>query len=282
MKWFQRFMSKMTELARPKLARPMDPNNMGNDVATLRQLAAELNNPAVTGAKLPEDEPVAVVKKPDPPQVPTPEFRLESRRIMLTGLPASGKSWLAARVGALVFELADPIRAIVKSVFGPVTDEQAGDLYRQLWAWGEGIIGKSVPLTAERMSFVMQFRLRAGNDQFGTPTFWLQSLLARINEQCAATDLVVITDVATSDQYNYLRKAGFTPVHVMCHNLTRNGRGGKPDQNKLVAAIEREITTQISNQPRGAKLWAVWCDDKYGSPSRRFLTIDEFTKGVTK
>lgn len=40
----------------PSLKRPMDPAAMSTDSATLRALVGQLNNPAITGAEVPEDE----------------------------------------------------------------------------------------------------------------------------------------------------------------------------------------------------------------------------------
>jgi hypothetical protein len=79
----------MNELAQPKLKRKMDPAAMGNDVAMLRQLTAQLNDPRLTGAAVPPDEqPASVVPAPIPSEQPppgmTPEaaMRLKQQMIM--------------------------------------------------------------------------------------------------------------------------------------------------------------------------------------------------------
>ena len=92
--------------------------------------------------------------------------------------------------------------------------------------------------------------------------------------------MAVVTSVWTAEQYKFLRAAGYTPIHVMCNNITRTGRGGSQVVDSLTTTIERDITNKISSEPRGKKLWAVWCDEKYPPTSARLMTVEEFLKAL--
>jgi hypothetical protein len=56
-------MSKNIDLT-PELKKPMDRNLMNNDVAVLRSLVADMNNPALTGAVVPKEEKAATLAAP--------------------------------------------------------------------------------------------------------------------------------------------------------------------------------------------------------------------------
>lgn len=276
----------MNELTPGKLARPMDRAAMNNDLAVLNQLLGVLNNPLITGAEPPKNAP-----KPTPaaPTIQMSAFKLSSNKIFFTGAAKAGKSWLSAKIAAVPFELDDPIRAMARDVFG--SDAREGDLAEfthEVFAWGEGQVSKKFPLTASRALFIGNAResqakvFGISTSTFGTSAFWLNSLAARVNAFAKANpkEIVAVTDVGTAEQYKFLRAAGFMPIHVMCHNLTRNGRGGTNVIDPLVSSIERDITNKISQSPGGQKLWVVWSDTSYPPPSKRFLTVDEFTGGA--
>ncbi len=323
----------MDDLKTTTLARPLDRNAMSNDVATLRQLAAELNNPHLTGAVVPEEEkpalaaftttttaptpsevpvqrsepaPTLVIPKlpgerrafaPPPPvpkpavQVPTFSFPKGTNRVFFTGHSKAGKSWLAAQAGARVMELEDPLRAMATSSFG--TCAQQADLtpfFNEVFAWGEGLVNKSYPLTGARAMFIESIRSIKDSslfgvpfEEFGTAGFWSRSLIARVTKFLAEfpKEKVIVTDVFDSDQYVLLREHGFLPFHVLCNNITRTARGGTATVNQLSETIERDLIKQVSAQPNGARLWAVWCDENYAPPSGRLLTANDFIAGFS-
>jgi hypothetical protein len=208
------------------------------------------------------------------------------KRIFFTGAPKAGKSWLAAQMGARAFELDDPIRAMARDSFGDVREEDYVEFANEVFAWGEGIVNSKRPLTAARAAFVSSFRQTGDSSipfqEFGLAGFWAKALLARVArfQEEFPNELVVVTDIGTVDQYKALREQGFIAIHVTCNNITRSGRGGTGFMPSLVTSIERDITQKISQQPRGAKLWCVWCDDKYPLPSGRMLTTAEFLGGA--
>lgn len=230
-----------------------------------------------------------------PPTVPlepaTNTFSLPpgTKRIFFTGAAKAGKSWLAAQLGARAFELDDPIRAMAREAFGDCREEDYVDFANEVFAWGEGIVNKRYPLTASRAAFVDSFRQSANVDpsqiplrEFGLAGFWTNALRMRVDrfQESYPDELIVVTDIGTVDQYKALRQNGFAAIHVTCNNITRSGRGGSSVIPSLVNSIERDITQKISQQPRGHKLWCVWCDEKYPPPSNRMLTTAEFLGGV--
>jgi hypothetical protein len=309
---------------RPDLKRNMDPSAMGNDLAALRQICGMLNDPNLTGASVPEEEKeanqklfagvaAAVPAAPPPPLPPTATAKpkakalpksgpvkgtipakLVSGSVFFTGHPKVGKSHLAALMGARPIEFDDPIYAMAATAFGKV-DEIATlrHFIQEVRAWGDGEVSPAFALNSARALFTLHVR-NSGNDgrilfgidprEFGSPGFWVRSLLARTQRIAASVTPgpVAVTDVSTVDQYQALRQAGFSPYHVMAHNVTRSARGGSVSTNGLADSIERDITQQISKAAGGAKFWAVWSDEKYPPPTSRLLTVAEFLDRVTK
>jgi hypothetical protein len=225
-----------------------------------------------------------------------------SKRILFTGHPLVGKSWLAAQIKARVFEFSDPIYALAGVAFGEVKEVKLLDGFvQEITAWGEGIITPDYPLTAMRAMFLDNIR-EAGADgeelmgmplsTFGTPGFWAKSLLARVAryedasravwEKAAsgkeyAPTVVAVTSIQSPEQFKLLQSQGFRPYHVSCQNTTRAKRGATPnDFNRVAAMIEQDITTKLSKQPSGGKLWCVWNDQENNSPSNRLLSLQEF------
>lgn len=211
-----------------------------------------------------------------------------AKRILFTGHPLTGKSWLAAQIKARVFEFSDPIYALAAAAFGKIEDMKllAGFL-QEITAWGEGIITPAYPLTAARAMFCDSIH-EAGEDgdnlmgvpvsTFGTPGFWAASLLARVAHfQESDSTTVAVTDIQTPEQYKALRDAGFRPYHVACHNNTRAKRGAAVnDFSRVAAMIEQDITRKLSKEPSGTKLWCVWNDTENAAPSNRLLSLQEF------
>lgn len=277
----------------------------------LRGLVSLLNNPEITGAvkEATDAEPVIVAspvtpssKPVDLPVVAAPSpnsVRLAKTvgpvRLMLTGHSGSGKSWLAAAISGAVLEFSDPIVRMARIAFGtgdgsfdtPEKLRRLRAVVREVLGWGDGVINDDYGLTAVRMLFIDNIRSTGESGglffgispkEFGTPGFWIRSLLARVaqHEKNNPARPAVVTDVTTEEQYLSLRKAGFLPYHVMCNNVTRSARGGAASVLPLNANIERDLLKKISSSPKGNKLWCVWCDDKYPPTSSRLLTTDEF------
>ena len=298
------------------LQRPLDRANMSNDTASLRALVGLLNNHEVTGAVVPAEEKNAVSNPPlNPPAaapipltppasligtpvkaktLPNSGFvpgigpgvaaSLIPNRIFFTGNSKVGKSWLAAQMGARVFEFDDPIDSMAASAFGDVQEPALLNQFRaEIRAWGDGIVTNNHPLTAARAFFIEWIRgcnakfFGCSLQEFGTPGFWAKSLIARVTafQTEFPKERVVVTDVLLPDQYHALLPT-FRAYHVTCNPLTRSSRGGGALTNPVADAVGRDLTQKISQSPTGSKLWCVWCDEKYPSPSARVLTVPEF------
>lgn len=287
----------------------------------MRGLCGLLNDPALTGAEVPQEvkEPIAVPPAAPPlalPKLPhdvvvvddvpktapagiakiaepvTPAVATDVLALFFTGGGKAGKSYLASQLGAVVVEFIDPVIGMAKRMFGP--DVEIGELrgfLRTMTCWGEGVLTPEVPLTAERGCLVELIRTNAArwddlfgvtSKLFGTPDFWTRCLLARVSKlrRSHPKSLVAVTSVPTEGRYIALKKAGFRPYHVLCNNLTRSSRGGNSTVSPLVNSIDRDITKNLSTSPQGPKLWAVWCDEKYPSPSKRLLSVGEFLTSI--
>ena len=318
----------MDDLKNPTLKRPMDREAMSNDALSLRALVGFLNNPLVTGAVAPPPEeesprpPAAVEKakadsmieklKRDNARAAADEKRLAKspppplpksgpvastitpiqRRLLFTGLPRTGKSWLATHLGARVFEFDDPIFSLAASAFGEVPAADLGRFVPEVRAWGEGAVNDKYPLTATRALFIEYMR-SAGKQgdllfgvpvsEFGTAGFWTNCLLARATRftEEFPKELLVVTDVTEAGQYTALKEGGFLPFHITSHPMTRSARGGSNVADKLAGIIERDITQKVSQSPAGKRLWCVWCDEKYPTPSARFYSVADFLQAFT-
>lgn len=281
---------------------------MANDAAVLRHLAAELNNPLITGAQVPQEEAEAMQKvlappvpvKPVPPkpagparfvtmaEVPQPA----QRKFLFTGLPKSGKSHLAQLMGAITVELDDPIIRLGRAAFGEAFsgDEHTAQFVAIIRAWGDGVVSDQVPLTPERAMFLDNIRTTGADGKklfqedpagFGSPGFWAASLIARAERILEKNPgkQVVTTAIYSSEQYSALRANGFRPYHVMCSTATLTARGaGNLTVNNISSRIEQDVIKKISEQPSGSGLWCVWTDQETPRPSPRILNIDDFLR----
>lgn len=241
-------------------------------------------------------DPTRVLPVPSPIHTPMTAGQAwtapRTRTLFFTGAPRAGKSWLAAQLGARVFEFSDPIAAMAADVFGTsIPETDLVGFFNEVYAWGEGVVNQKYPLTACRAAFVGGVRdvvNRQGTfgiplAEFGTSGFWIRSLVARVAHFRTdfPTELVAVTDVGTQEQYQALREAGFSAFHVSCNNITRSGRGGNAIVNPVADSVGRSLTKEISMSPRGPKLWCVWNDPNYSAPSGRLLSVNEFLKGFS-
>lgn len=232
---------------------------------------------------------------PQPTQVQAPADTARhapAQKIFFTGHAKVGKNWLADQMHARVFEFEDPIYNFAASAFGQIKDPSLLDQFvADVVAWGEGFISANYPLTPARALFCdyMHESGPEGDEMmgipvstFGTPGFWAKSLIARVSRFLAdpkkiTVDRVVVTNVRYPSQYHTLQSAGFRAYHVMCHNNTRAARGAdNSTANAVASSVEQNVTTKVSQQRSGDKLWCIWNDDKVPMPSARLMTVQEF------
>jgi hypothetical protein len=241
----------MKELSEPKLQRPMNPENMGGDAASLNNLLAMLNDPRITGAEVPKEEIAkAKIKVPskscDLPPVtapvpaapsPSPAPTALPAKIFFTGRMCSGKDFCAEQAGAKILGLADPIYKLVEQFFGiQVTSTEnknlpgIRELLQVLGQWGRRIITVKYPLTPARAMMTAFIRNNAPHwfetncllvdwGSYGTdPDIWLKSVVNRADAFLAENPAarVAITNVRFENEFKRLTEDGWTHYHVMC------------------------------------------------------------------
>ncbi len=261
------------------------------EAAVAAKAALQQPHPATLPAPLPAAPPSpAIIPTPAPTPSPLPVPQVTSRLLFFTGNAKVGKSWLAAQIGATILEFDDPILAMAINSFGTLPAERGpllNHFFTEVRTWGEGTISANFSLTATRAMFIQSIResgkmgdklFQVPVAQFGTPGFWLRSLIARAKQ---VEGRVIVTDVHAPEQYTGLMKAGFAVYHVTCNNLTRSSRGGSALTSAVADSIDRDVTKKISESPSGKKLRCVWNDDKYPAPSPRLMTVAEFLESIT-
>lgn len=205
--------------------------------------------------------------------------RNPSRLILFTGRPKSGKTFLAAQLGAISIDLREAVRDLARGMFfpGDLADkhpEAFESFCRRFRAWGAGIVSESVPMDTTRLLVMRSVSV----PKFGTPTFWASIALGIVKE-----DPVIrycIEGVETAAEHKMLTEAGFRPYHVMAGQLTISSRGGMPLPSDLTTGLDNDVLRKIASQPHGKKLWCVWNDPSYPSPSPRLLSMNEFLESV--
>lgn len=309
------FLIYMNELANEQ-KRPLDRSNMGNDVAALNNLVGFLNNPNVTGARVPVNEPAPIpvpVSEPQPEAIPTKEVPTVGKRVFLTGRLAIGKDYVAEQIGAPVFGFADPIYSIAQYGFGvEVTSSKNKDLpgmrqfLQQAGQWGRADVDEAYPYTPARMAFCIMIRALGAQGaidpdgklcvdwkNFGLdPLIWSNALVNRVNVFLNATpgSRVTNTNVRFKHEYGALKDAGWEHYHVMASPATWAGRLKtkgltsessqlKDKSEHLATFLDQEVTKTISREPRGKMLRVVW-NDATPPPSPRIMTLSQFCERI--
>jgi hypothetical protein len=304
----------MNDLLKSELKRPMDPSVRGNDVAALRNLVGFMNDPAISGAKLPPPEeqeqaaPAAVVAMPTPPPFTAPVNPV-SRRVFFTGRLGVGKDYVAEQIGAPTFGFADPLYYLATYFFGvEVTSTKNKDLpgmrafLQQIGQWGRADVDEQYPYTPARAAFCLMVRLIHENfdkrlevdwKQFGLdPLIWVTSMLSRCNEYLAEnpTSRVATTNVRFSHEYKALSET-WEGWHVMCSPETWAKRLASKkiqpnapvlsDKSEHMAIhLDEQVRKQISMDRTGRTLRVIWNDPDVAPPSPRLLTLSQFCERV--
>jgi hypothetical protein len=282
----------------------------------LKDLIALLNNPAITGAQIPDKDPEPSEMKTTPtpiqdatPVVPAPKENLQ--RIFFTGRFKSGKDFLAAQAGYTTFGFAEPLYRLASYFFGvPVGANVGKDLpgcrefLQTIGQWGRGLIDDKHPLTAERAAITHAIRSFPEDlwpemcvqwDEFGRNTnIWVDSLVGRVNAvlERDPTAKVAVTGVRFKNEYDRLTELGWVHFHVMVSPATWTARLAdskltpqSPEANnvseKMAAGLDANVIKQISAQRQGHTLHAVWSDERQPSPSVRLHSVKSFLDYVS-
>jgi len=293
----------MNELNDTKLSRPLDKSNLSNDNATLRNLLGVLNNPAITGAEIPEDLKESVKSfpsaqtptKPEPPPPATPAVAVSpaatpvpptvapSQRLLLTG---RGLSEVAKAIGAQEFAISAPIIALARHFFPNLDGKTAGaeNFLSTIKAFGSAEFSANYPASPARATFVVMVRTLGRQkllpmsdvinwDRFGFDEgFWIDSALAQAVANGSARS--VITGIASEYEYKFFVANGFQHWHVTARTGIKSGSGG-PAADKLNTTLDNDVTKKISQQREGKKLRVIW-NDTTNPISNRLWLLSEF------
>lgn len=306
----------MNELQDNTLKRPMDKSNIGADVGALNNLLGMLNNPAITGAVLPDgtaaaDPAIPQQAKVTPPVAAKPATPrvISGTKFAFTGKLKSGKDYVAAALGAKIFGFAEPLYALQDHFFGTNASTNAAHkdipgaraFLQTVGQWGWGAIDEKYPLTPARACFTTMIRslgaagvfpahLAVDWDTFGrSKRVWVDAAFRRIEaylEQHPGSK-VAIVNARFEHEFLPLREAGFEHYHVMCSQKTWAARLAQSGLNeaspnvkdlseRLAHGLDADVIKKISAQKSGPMLKAIWNDDKAPSPSPRLYSLPQF------
>lgn len=287
----------MNELTETKLSRPLDRANLSNDNATLRNLLGVLNNPAITGAIVPDEEkanmksfpsaqtatlpepapaaPAATTTAPVAP--PTPP----GARLFFTG---RGVGEVVKAIGATEVAVNAPIIALARYFFPGLDGKTPGAeaLLSTLKAYGNGEFSSAYPVSPARATFIIMVRTlgkqgllpEIASDhwaKFGAEEgFWISAATLKADQ---IEGRVVITGISSEMEYLYLTHNNYQHWHV----TARPGHkvGTNPGSEKLNTSMDNDVTKKVSAQREGKKLRVIW-NDTANSISNRLWSVADF------
>jgi len=272
----------MNELKNPILARPMDPNMLGGEIAALKSILELTANPdlellpgqkARTSADQPIEHYTGPIAEPIPHQsapAPSPSFpalkKPIGRCLLLSGSLGVGKDFVAEKIGAKVFGFADPMYKVASYLTGvEVTSTEnkdlpgMRDLLQKIGQWGKNDVNEKYPYTPARAIFCYVVRtlgIRGVFDpevewaNFGTdPDIWLKACEKRINafiESQENTGRIAITNARFKNELEHFRALPeWDHWHVMCSKETHAERLAK---KKLTLASKelQDVSEQLA------------------------------------
>lgn len=328
----------MDELTDTNLKKPLDKSNMGTDALALRELVGFLNNPNVTGASVPPEakrqieaafnsqavkpfvnndlitpstapSPTTEQQLPQPSNAVVPPRVIDiqqvplGRKLFFTGRLCAGKDFVANKIGASIYGLADPIYSLAEYLFEIKVNANEGKdkpgiraFMQAVGQFGRNEVNAQYPYTIERSMFNLMIRSLANQNclssgvewgMFGlTPDLWIDGLLSRAAKDTNSKHIVV-TNARFENEYKRLSQDGFQAWHVVCspqtwtarlaeRGLNPNSPEVKDTSEKLASDLNADLTKKLSAQKGGNKMRVVWSDSVVSSPSSRLYTVEEF------
>lgn len=272
----------MNELKNNTLARPMDPNMMGGEVAALKSILDLTANPdlellpgqkARTSADQPIEQPV---QDPIPHQhqapAPAPEQSIPGlkrpvgRCLLFSGSLGVGKDFVAAAAGAKIFGFSDPMYQVASYLTGvEVTSTQnkdlpgMRDLLQKIGQWGKNDVNEKHPYTPARTVFcyiVRSLGLRGAFDAnvdweaFGLdPNLWIKACEKRIAAHQEG-GRVAITNARFKNELEHFRALpDWDHWHVMCSAETWKDRLAKKKltpQSKELQDVSEQLALALN------------------------------------
>jgi len=271
----------MNELQNPTLARPMDPNMMGGEIAALKGIFDLTNNPDLEllpgqKARTSADQPsVQVGPEPMPVQAPVEQPMPGLRRpigrcLLFSGSLGVGKDYIAEKIGAKVFGFADPMYGVASYLTGvAVTSTQnkdlpgMRDLLQKIGQWGKNDVNDKYPYTPARAIFCYVVRTLGMRgafpdksvdwSQFGTdPDIWLKACDNRTVafKEVEATQRVAITNARFKNELEHFRALpDWDHWHVICSMETWTERLAKKKltpQSKELQDVSEQLALALN------------------------------------
>lgn len=229
---------------------------------------------------------------------------LNHAKIFYTGLIGAGKDFVAEATGAIIFGFAEPLYHLAEYFFGVTVNAKEGkqlpgvrQFLQVAGAWGRAEVTEQYPLTPARACFISMIRSLGEANRFDpkyevdwssygrNKDIWLNATNNRVEDFIAKNPgvRVAITNVRFQNEYKKMQELGWSHIHIMCAPETRLkrvtvGADSKDASEKLAAFLNNDVTRQISAQPNGVKLRAIW-NDSVPAPSPRLYTVPEFLAG---
>lgn len=272
----------MNELKNNTLARPMDPNMMGGEVAALKSILDLTANPdlellpgqkARTSADQPTEINEGPVQDPVPYQSPAAPVapiqglkRPVGRCLLLSGSLAVGKDYVAAAAGARIFGFSDPMYLVASYLTGvKVTSTEnkdlpgMRDLLQKIGQWGKNDVNEKYPFTPARAVFcyiVRSLGLRGAFDanvewdQFGLdPNLWIKACEKRV-AALQEGGRVAITNARFKNELEHFRALpDWDHWHVMCSPETWKERLAKKKltpQSKELQDVSEQLALALN------------------------------------
>lgn len=292
-----------------QLLRPLDPANLSNDAAVLRNLVGQLNTAPRGMEGVPVDkteysgpvgagnttivldsiphETASSAPPPPPDETPVPiplkgpSPLGKNRRFVFTGRAVSQ---IIAALGAKEFSLTSSARQLASIFFPSAKGDSPGfqDFVDTVYAWGTGEVSTDYPATPERAVFQMLVRSIAGAlpkgtnwISFGTnPGFWTDTLVnaAKTFFEENPQTFIVFTGIPDHIALRYFQGLGFVHWHV-------TGRPGTAlALDPLSSTLDQEVIKTLSGARSGPKLRCIWGENS--PPMPRLWSVQEFLSSM--
>jgi hypothetical protein len=206
---------------------------------------------------------------------PSPVALARPEKIFLTGLPGTNILPLLDKADVHLFNVRDVVATALKAV-GQLNGIPPAAIVNEFRKFGDG----EYLLNLSNLFTLGQIRRLLGAS-FGTPAYWVRSVLSDVGTSVACDGKqVIVVGIRTAAEFKQLVESGFTHYHVMCSPATRMPRV-KPEElaSQLSVKLDADVQQKISRQRTGPRMNVVW-NDSVVPPVQRFFSAEIFRKEV--
>lgn len=247
----------------------------------------------------------------DAPELSSAPDRVKVEKLFLTGRLKSGKDYVAAKAGAVIFGFADPIYVLATHYLGVTVNATEGKdipgvraFLQTVGQWGRGVVNEAYPMSVTRALFGKQLQRDLGDGVFSDmgvdwtgygkdPNIWLNSCIVRANAFLATNPgvRIAITNCRFGNEFQRLQAEGFEHYHCMTSpktwatrlaesKLTPESPSVRDTSEQLAAKLDQSVIKQLSAQKAGPMLKAIWSDPTVPKPSQRLHTVESFLQAI--